>query len=164
MKNYYFVASFNVSNPIVKAAFMRQKLFSDNIVALKFRSRPYNTFSEASISCHKDFQDKLPGLFEEENSTFKCINVFNPDCLEDEFAIDRIIDDIANDNHLNYGWDENCCSVLFFNEDNGIDEETDPNAWMIKYEVLFYEDGIEHTSNGEYAIIPHPANMSSYLH
>ena len=171
MKNFYFVLSFNVTNPIVKKMIKRQGIFTscDQMVDFKIRSRPYMSFTEATIACHYDYKNKQDAIYtEKEEHPVRHICVLNPAFVVPVDDLEAQIAEKFGHAALN-GWSDNCAAVLFFAEADFADEsnsEFSPNSWMLKYEVLSFDDAIELSGNGDFVFSPmHVArDFSSALH
>lgn len=165
MKFYYYVLSFNLSNPVVRSMIERQSLFSgtEQMIDLKVRSRPYLSFTEATFASHTDYSKKHEILFPEDfnDQSVRHVCVINPDFM----IVDGNEDVIEQFNAAKYVWSENCCSALFFASpvasEDGIETThfgklNKPtvddllNSWMLKYEVMSYDSMIEHASNGDF--------------
>jgi hypothetical protein len=171
MKNYYFVLSFNLTNPIIKSMISKQSIFvgSDQMLDLKLRSRPFMCLTESMIGAHKDASVKIDSIFNPDKKTpdynFRHVCVMNPimimnECGESDLA--EIASKFGPD--ALYNWDENCCGVLFFMPNGGAPiEEKDigPDEWMLKYEIMYYEDSIESAGNGDFVFAPSNLSISS---
>jgi hypothetical protein len=167
MKNFYYVLSFNTTNPTVKAMLSRQTIFAtcDTMIDLKVRSRPYMSFTEATIAGHKDFQQKQVAIFNDKKDyTYRHICVINPEFImtESNVSHEQIVERFGASAFSS--WDDNCCSVLFFLTDDGVNfeegeaPEISPDMWMLKYEIMFFDDGLELPGNGDFVFAPTNAN------
>lgn len=136
---------------------------SRGIVDLKVRSKIYRSFSEAVQASHTDFHSKMSFLYEKEKQQVESTTVMNPTFMGNSVALLEVA--------ATYGpqatvWDENCCAAIFmsekrFVEDQPREEENElPPTMMFKYEVMFTEDAIELTRNGDFVISP--ANIPSH--
>lgn len=177
MKNFYYVLSFNTTNPKIKSMFTRQSIFatSEQMIDLKARSRPYMSLTEVTIAAHKDAQLKLKSIFDDEtdehrdpNFTVNHVCVMNPLMLMAECGeIDQeAIAERFGPGAL-YNWDDNCCSAMFFlTNHKKINDASDISSddWLLKYEVMYFSDSIEIAGNGDFVFAPSNINMSSALH
>lgn len=170
MRNFYYVVSFNLTNPRVKTMLEQLKItaMTGLVIDFKLRSKLFLSYSEATNAAHDDFKKKLEVIYPDKlEHKINSFAVANPAILAQS---SEMIEDLAEKFGLKYlsGWDENCCSVLFF-ADNPDDEEEinlDPNAWMFKYEILYTEDAIELSGNGDFVFspmnVPHTQFTSTY--
>lgn len=177
MKNYYYVLSFNLTNPIVKSMIARQDIFKDGemMVDFKVRSRPFMSFTETTIASHKDYQVKHSALFgkkPDEECNVRHICVINPDFMMTEMHADDVPEQFGMSAMNN--WSENCCCVLFFNSCEECADSpapfgrisqspsTEKDSWMLKYEVMFFDDIIEMPSNGDFVFNVPSIELSTY--
>jgi hypothetical protein len=179
MRNYYFVLSYNMSEPRVHKLLDATGLsqISDSLIQLKARSKLYHTIEAAVDGAHNDFSLKLEAMYdEEENPAFTTITAINPKQLDPKIQT-RVTTEFGEDGR----WDDNCHASIFFCEvapDSPLDDMEDeelqqlteeeisaidkPTTWQLKYEIYFTDDAIEVTSNGEYAFTGPMVQTSSY--
>lgn len=166
MKNFYYVQTYNLLNPKIRAMLDNLGIFKihDSLFELKTRSKNFYGYNEALLHTQLDFKLHLAKIFpdtddkgEPTENEIKIINVVNP-----KFAM--------IDNEEDYGeqeWDENCCATMFFCNSE-IESEDFPVAWMMKYEIFNEDDSIVLVlKNGEHAFDPSQVayqNFSSALH
>lgn len=167
MKNYYFILTFNIGNPVMKRMLGRigfTKL-SSSINDLKIRSKVYATLNEVTGAASSDFKLKLPELFPDSaEHIYHVFCVSNP-TFELAEAIGLEAAKAVSFNRR-ATWDDDCCMTLFFTED-AIEGEELPRDWIMKYEVFALEDTIEYAKNGEGIFTPaqaDPQNFSSQYH
>jgi len=157
MRNYYYVVSLNMTNPIVKSMLDKQGLSSVTMVDFKMRSKLFMSYQETLNAALADFDNKLTKLYVKKGEHFiGSFTLSNPAVLTPESDVMAAMIAKFGGNYLN-DWDENCASVIFFAENpDGDGEKAVLNAtsWMVKYEVLFTDDAIELTGNGDFAFEP----------
>lgn len=138
------------------------------MIDFKLRSKLYLSYSEAKNGAIDDFDKKLEAIFpDKEEHQVSQFSVANPAILGQS---NDLMQELANKYGGNFlsDWDENCCSVIFFADNPDGDDETElsPNSWMFKYEVMFTEDAIELSGNGDFVFspinVPHNSFTSSY--
>jgi hypothetical protein len=124
------------------------------------------SFTEATIAGHKDFQQKTAAIFNDaKDFSFRHVCVINPAFLisDSNYTKEQILERFGSGALTN--WDDNCCSVLFFVTDTGktIEEdeapEISPDMWMLKYEILYFDDAIEMPGNGDFVFAPTSTQM-----
>lgn len=160
MKNFYYVMTFNLTNSRVKHMLERLGVFvmTDTMIDFKTRSKLFLSFSEATSHAHEDFEKKLKSLYtDDKKHNIRHISVLNPSfALPGSDFMAALAERFGGQSLSN--WDDNCCSVLFFADlpegDEGDEHAIDPNSWMVKYEVLFAEDAIELSGNGDFVFSP----------
>lgn len=137
IKNFYYIATFNLTSPIVKKYLEDALLLVENgiIVDFKFRSKLFNTYDETVHASEYDFSNRITILYTDEDSKLEIdeLIIVNP-----AYSIENI------ESNLKREWDETCCGALYY-----IDKSS-PTDWIMKYEIYFAEDGIEVVRNGEF--------------
>ena len=151
MKNYYYVLSLNLTNQRIKSFIERSgiKTFNESIVDFKMRSQLYMSYGDAQSHAYDDFDKKLKVLYDDkEEHCIKSVSVINPKyALPSEGLLQAMANSFSQGN-----WADECCNVLFFADVASEESEITPNAWMLKYEILFSDDAIELPSNGDFAV------------
>lgn len=172
MRNFYYVVSFNLTNPRVKTMLARQKVtdMTGTMIDFKLRSKLFLTYPDAVTGVHEDFDKKLQVIYDDkEEHQVNQFSVANPLILGVDPEMMATLSEKYGGNFLN-DWDETCCSVMFFadnpDEESEIVTHPNPNAWMFKYEIMFMEDAIELSGNGDFVFspinVPHNSFTSSY--
>lgn len=177
MKNFYFVTTFAVTHPRVRAFLDNICLSPLGLVDFKVRSQLYSSFEDAVDGAETDFEMKLEQIYDDdENHQISFMSVMNPKYANGGNALQAQLAEkfAARQNQ----WDDNCYASLFFLEGDDTasvedDEEEDDSPvtgaaqWMFKYEIFFSEDAIEFTKNGENVFEPASISyntMSSTYH
>lgn len=171
MRNFYYIQSYNMANPAVRAMLGTLGVLGmhDSLSELTIRSKYFLGFSEALKHAQLDFKQQLPKLYpstldpnEKVEKAIKVITVMNP-----KFALSRL--DPA-ESYNTQEWDADCCGTMFCCDAPSEEEaeENFPDAWIVKYEVFFEEDIIQLVlKNGEHAFDPAALayqSFSSALH
>lgn len=165
MKNFYYVVSLNLTNPIIKTMLETSGVtkMTGMVVDFKLRSKLFMSYSESINAITEDFKKKILSIYgiidEQYISKFIVMNplIFHPDHAEVN---------VIDGNY--YTWDENCFSVIFYVDNPEGDDELPitANSWMFKYEIFFTEDAIELSRNGDHIFssmdIPITELSSSY--
>jgi hypothetical protein len=117
-------------------------LESGSTVDFKFRSKLFNTYTEAVSAGEYDFAYRAEILYNEENTAPEISEmvIINPVYAVNPNVASENADKIGLHNE---SWDQTCCAAIYF-----IDKEV-PTDWLMKYEIYFAEDGIEVVKNGE---------------
>ena len=154
MRNFYYITTFNLTNPIVKAMLSKQGIITMTgfVVDFKLRSKLFLSFTEATIAANVDFDNKLSIIYpDKKEHNISHFSVANPAILPNN---DQLAEAMAEKFSGRRGgkWDNNCCSVIFFADNPDVDENINlqVNSWMFKYEIYFTEDAIELSTNGDY--------------
>jgi len=142
----------------------------DTVLDLKTRSKLFLSFTEATVHVHADFDKKLALIYpEKKDHQIRHISVLNPAFMMPGSNLMQALAERFGGKALD-NWDENCCSAIFFaeaaDEDDDEDRHTDPNSWMVKYEVFYTDDAIELSGNGDFVFsplsVPHNMITSTY--
>ena len=170
MRNFYYVTTFNLHNPVVKTMLNKQGITSMTgmIVDFKLRSKLFLSFTEATLAANDDFNNKLEAVYpDKEEHNISQFSVANPAILSrNNEMITKMAEKFGGKSLED--WDSNCCSVVFFvdNPEQDDDINLDPNSWMFKYEIFFTEDAIELSGNGDFVFskmnVPHTEFRSTY--
>ena len=153
MRNFYFVTSLNLINPKIKTLLSNISIITNNTIDFKLRSRLYLSYSEAINASVKDFNDKLHLLYtDDKEHQVSSFSVSNPEIFPSNESNLELLGKFG-DKYLD-GWDDNCCSVVFYADIQNI-SETDKiipmyESWMFKYEIFYSEDSIELSGNGDF--------------
>lgn len=138
------------------------------MIDFKLRSRLFLSYSEASNAAHEDFNSKAEIIYpDKQEHLVSQFSVANPIILDQNSDVIEAMAEKFGGKYLS-NWDDNCCSVIFFADNPESDDEInlDPNSWMFKYEILFSEDAIELSGNGDFVFSPmnvaHSQFTSSY--
>lgn len=170
MKNYYYVVSFNLTNPRVKSMLDRQKItaMTGFMIDFKLRSKLFISFSETTLAAYDDFQKKLALIYpDKQEHHVSQFSIANPAVFSTDGDLIQSLAEKFGGKYLN-NWDENCSSVIFFadNPDAVDDVSLNPNSWMFKYEIFFSEDAIELSGNGDFVFsqmnVPYTQFNSTY--
>lgn len=158
MRNFYYVVSFNLTNPLVKTTLSNQGVTSLTglMIDFKLRSKLFISYTEAMLAANDDFTKKLESFYPDKQEHQVCqYSVANPSILASSDEVAEKMSIKFGMNYLN-GWDDNCCSVIFFADNPTGEEDPDlePNAWMIKYEILYTDNSIELSGNGDFVFAP----------
>src|SRR5574343_524414 len=142
MKNFYYVTSFNLSNPSIKTMLDKKGIteMSGMMLDLKIRSKLFISYGEAFSNAQEDFEKKLKAIFpDDEQHNIRHVSAINPAlALRGNHLISAMIEKFVGS--AMSAWDDNCCGVLFFadmQDGEDVDDPFDPNSWMLKYEILY---------------------------
>jgi len=154
MRNYYYITTFNLTNLVVKAMLIKQNIteMTGLVVDFKLRSKLFLSFSEATLSAYKDFDNKLKSIYpDKEEHNVSQFSVANPSALPNNDPVAESLVEKFNGRRVGK-WDSNCCSTIYFADNPEEDEDINlsVDSWMIKYEIYFTEDAIELSGNGAY--------------
>lgn len=154
MRNFYYVVSFNLTNPTVKSMLDKQGVtaLTGFVLDMKLRSKLFISKSETTRAAIIDFHKKLELIYPDSGEVEHYVSQFaisNPKLTSKDVILEMLSK--FGSKYLN-NWDENCCSVIFFADNPNHEEEInlDPNSWMVKYEILYVEDAIELAGNGDF--------------
>lgn len=154
MRNFYYVVSFNLTNPIVKTMLDKQGVteLTGFVLDMKLRSKLFISKTETTTAALIDFHKKLPLIYTDADKTEHYVSQFsivNPKLTSEADVSDMLAK--FGGKYLN-NWDENCCGVMFFADNPNYEAEInlDPNSWMVKYEILYSDDAIELAGNGDF--------------
>jgi hypothetical protein len=155
MRNFYYVVSFNLTNPLIKTMLHAQNIaaVTGSIMDFKLRSKLFLSYSETVFAVNEDFNDKLKIIYPDSvDHNINLFSVTNPSILPPTADAMDIINHKLAQKFYQTNWDDNCTSVLFFADNSEDDEEMngDLNSWLLKYEIFFIEDAIEISKNGNY--------------
>jgi hypothetical protein len=154
MRNFYYVVSFNLTNPLIKTMLSQQKITSMTGLMLDFklRSKLFLSYIEAMTSVNEDFNNKLDSIYTDKNTHgVAMFTVANPSIIAQTTDIESMVKRFSGKNLSD--WDENCVCAVFFADNNVEDDEeinSDPNSWLMKYEIFYTEDAIELSGNGNF--------------
>jgi hypothetical protein len=157
LRNFYFVTSFNLTNPIVKTMMDMKGVsaVTGPIVDFKMRSKLFMSYGEALSAANGDFEQKALAFYTKGEHFISQFMIANPSIMiQDADSIEALTAKFGA-KYLS-GWDDNCCSVLFF-ADNSEGEEIaalNANSWLVKYEIFYSDDAIELSGNGDFAFEP----------
>ena len=121
-------------------------------MSFKLRSKLFLSYAETISSVREDYRKKSDIIFQSDTKHVSSeIFVANPAILGPNSELIAALADKFGGKYFN-DWDDNCCSVFFFIDNPEAEEEitVDPNSWLIKYEVMFSEDAIELSGNGDF--------------
>jgi hypothetical protein len=112
MRNFYFVVSFNLTNPRVKTMLEQQKVtaMTGFMIDFKLRSKLYLSYMEATRNANDDFDKKLDLLYpdDDERHHVSQFAVSNPSILAPTGDLMEAMAEKFGVNYMN-AWDENCC-------------------------------------------------------
>jgi hypothetical protein len=162
--SFYYVATYNVQHPTVNKFVGGLFAVSESVMEFKIRSKLYHDYAEVTNAAHTDFDmkcDKMYSRNEIDTKDIRWVTAINPLCDPD---IEQ-----AAESFVTSDWETNCAGSIFFIEGEADDEEEDedsdifiePHSWMFKYELYFVEDTMEVPVNGESAISPTAAGITT---
>lgn len=167
MRNFYYVTTYNLSHPAVRAMLDRMNLITlhDSLTDLKVRSKHFIGYQEATAHVSEDFDKKLASIFpagegEKREENIKIITVMNPKFALPDEMLAQIAERFGEQHNT---WDDDCCGTIFFCDTPEDEEDDFPQSWMMKYEIHFADDNIKLLhKNGEYAFAPSSLPTGSY--